>query len=360
MKIINHQVNGLQLSQRHEDGYMNLTQMAKNNGKKINDYLRLDTTKAFIDELSTVTGIPASGNNGLIQIRRGGNDKNAQGTWGHPKVAINCATWCNTKFAVFVTNLVFDWMTTGQNSISSQPNPTNADLLSGLEELEKLIISIRSQARAVHTCAHQPVDELLAKSLHSLSHHQLSAIASAVHQMQTLKELGNMTAELPVLAEIKTIRARSTRTITQKKQLVSVNIKLPVSQKRWLSTTAQIIRQNNLQPLPPGERVYPQHLIEVAVELLQHSTVDLDSAYSIFGDLDESLAKTNFKIIREQQEWLADMAQMIRNNCSVPTLPAERVYPQHLIGVAIDLLQNVDVDWGQIKNVEELREHLNL
>ena len=330
---------------------VNAVKMAQANDKKINDYLRLETTKAFIDELFLVTGIPVSK---IIQVRKGRGNRVEQGTWGHPQVAINCAQWCSAKFAVMVSNWVVQWMTTGQNPISSQPIPTNVDLLSGLEELEKLIISIRSQARAVHTCAHQPVDELLAKSLHSLSHNQLSAIASAVHQMQTLKELGNMTAELPVLAEIKSRKARSTQTITQKKQLVSINIKLPVSQKRWLSTTAQIIRQNNLQPLPSGERVYPQHLIEVAVELLQHSTVDLDSAYSIFGDLDESLANTNFKMVQEQQEWLADMAQMIRNNCSVPTLPAERVYPQHLIGVAIDLLEAADVDWGQIKNVEDL------
>ncbi|MGL5833123.1 MAG: KilA-N domain-containing protein, partial [Waterburya sp.] len=293
------------------------------------------------------------------QIQRG-KPAHLQGTWGHPQVSINCGQWCSPKFAVLVSKWVFDWIITGQNPISSQSMGNPIDLLSGLEELEKLIISIRSQARAVHTCAHQPVDKLLAKSLHSLSHNQLSAIASAVHQMQTLKELGTMTAELPVIPEIRTIQARTTQTAQQKKQLVSVNIKLPLSQKRWLATTAQVIRQNNLQPLPPGERVYPQHLIEVAVELLQHSAVDLDSVYSIFWDLDESLAKTNFKMVRSQQEWLADVAQRIRNNCSVPTLPAERVYPQHLIGVAIDLLQNVDVNWSEVKNVEELKEHINL
>jgi hypothetical protein len=60
MKIINHDVNGLQLSQRHDDGYLNLSQMAKANGKLIADYLRLDTTKAFLDKLSMVMGIPIS------------------------------------------------------------------------------------------------------------------------------------------------------------------------------------------------------------------------------------------------------------------------------------------------------------
>ena len=54
------------------------------------------------------------------------------------------------------------------------------------------------------------------------------------------------------------------------------------------------------------------------------------------------------------------MAQMIRNNRFIATLPSQRVYPQHLIGVAIDLLQNVDVDWNEVKNVKQLREVLKI
>jgi hypothetical protein len=63
--------------------------------------------------------------------------------------------------------------------------------------------------------------------------------------MQTLKELGVMTAELPVSSQMKTIQAQPIHTLQKQKQLVSVNIKLPVSQKRWLATTAQTIRDNN-------------------------------------------------------------------------------------------------------------------
>ena len=87
MKIINHQVNGLQIGQRSEDGYINLTRMAKANSKKINDYLRLETTKAFVNELFLVTEIPVSK---IIQVRKGRGNRVEQGTWGHPQVAINC------------------------------------------------------------------------------------------------------------------------------------------------------------------------------------------------------------------------------------------------------------------------------
>lgn len=202
MKMIIHDVNGVQLSQRHDDGYLNLTQMAKANNKLIADYLRLDTTKAFIDKLSTVMGIPISGKNGLIQIRKGGNNKNAQGTWGHPKVAIHCAMWCDTEFAVFVINLVFEWMTTGNNPISQQSTGKPVDLLTELEQLENLVISIRSQARTFHTGSHQPADDFLVKSLHTISHNQLNIINSAIQRLEKLKRVAEMNSELEINADI--------------------------------------------------------------------------------------------------------------------------------------------------------------
>jgi hypothetical protein len=68
----------------------------------------------------------------------------------------------------------------------------------------------------------------------------------------------------------------------------------------------------------------------------------------------------NIKIRKNQKDWLADTASQVRENNLEPVPPAERVYPQHLIGVAIDLLEAAGVDWDEVKNVEELREQLNL
>jgi hypothetical protein len=74
----------------------------------------------------------------------------------------------------------------------------------------------------------------------------------------------------------------------------------------------------------------------------------------------EELVTVNIKIRKDQKEWLTDTASAVRNNNTDPVPPSERVYPQHLIGVAIDLLQNMNVDWDEVKNVEELKEQLNL
>ena len=74
----------------------------------------------------------------------------------------------------------------------------------------------------------------------------------------------------------------------------------------------------------------------------------------------EKLVTINIKITRSQQEWLTSTARQVRDNNLEPVLPGDRVYPQHLIGVAIELLQAAEVDWSQVRNVEELRESLNL
>lgn len=68
----------------------------------------------------------------------------------------------------------------------------------------------------------------------------------------------------------------------------------------------------------------------------------------------------NIKIKKSQKDWLAETASQVRDNNSDPVPPALRVYPQHLIGVAIELLQAADVDWTGIKTVGDLQKALKV
>ncbi len=56
------------IEQRAEDGYINATAMCKAAGKKMNDYTRLSTTSAYLEELSADTGIPVTE---LLQVVQG-------------------------------------------------------------------------------------------------------------------------------------------------------------------------------------------------------------------------------------------------------------------------------------------------
>jgi hypothetical protein len=74
----------------------------------------------------------------------------------------------------------------------------------------------------------------------------------------------------------------------------------------------------------------------------------------------EKLATVNIKITRSQQEWLADTARLVRDNNDEPVPPADRVYPQHLIQAAIDLLKAAEIDWGQVRSLDDVKAQLNL
>ena len=60
-----------------------------------------------MEELSLDIGIPISN---LVQVVRGRGDRVEQGTWVHPRVAINLGQWLSPSFAVKVSEWVFDWM----------------------------------------------------------------------------------------------------------------------------------------------------------------------------------------------------------------------------------------------------------
>ena len=108
---------------------------------------------------------------------------------------------------------------------------------------------------------------------------------------------------------------------------------------------------------PESETIEPE-LIETKPEPVK--TTKSKAKVGKKAQKKEQLVTVNIKIRKSQKEWLADTASTVRENNTEPVPPSQRVYPQHLIGVAIDLLQNVNVDWAEVKNVEELRKHLNL
>ena len=98
-ELVPHSYQGALIQQRASDGYINATAMCKAAGKKWNDYARLSTTSAFMSELSSVAGIPATE---LTHSIQGGNP-DLQGTWIHPQVAIHLAQWLSAAFAVRVS-----------------------------------------------------------------------------------------------------------------------------------------------------------------------------------------------------------------------------------------------------------------
>lgn len=114
LALIPHKVENSLINQRAMDGYVNGTAMCNAVGKKLNDYSRLSTTKAFLKELSMSTGIPAD--QLTFATMDGPNER--RGTWVHPDVAINLGQWCSPKFTVAVSQWVKEW-------VSNKAKPQN-------------------------------------------------------------------------------------------------------------------------------------------------------------------------------------------------------------------------------------------
>ncbi len=100
------------------DGMINATVLCKAANKRIYDYLRLESTEAYLQALSRKTGQHVKD---LIRSNIGGNHS---GTWIHRKVAYNLAQWCDPNLAV----QVFDWFTT-DNIVQNKIKHINSTLV---------------------------------------------------------------------------------------------------------------------------------------------------------------------------------------------------------------------------------------
>lgn len=121
LDLIHHEANGSVIDQRPKDGYINATALCIAGGKKWSHYWGNATTQAFIAELESDAGIPASV---LVQSTKGGA---LQGTWVHPLVAIHLGQWVSAKFAVMVSRWVSTYLSGGEVQAAPKALPVHLE-----------------------------------------------------------------------------------------------------------------------------------------------------------------------------------------------------------------------------------------
>jgi hypothetical protein len=115
--LTNFDYNGIEITRR-DDGYYDGSAMCKANEKLIADWLRLKSTKAYIQEMATVMGIPIAQ---LVDKKQGNFTGEKQGTWIHPSLAINLTRWISPQFAVWCDAHIFNLINTGSTSLDIDP-----------------------------------------------------------------------------------------------------------------------------------------------------------------------------------------------------------------------------------------------
>ena len=92
-----------------ESEYVNATDMLRSYPiKRMNDFLKLDSTIAFIHAMKSDSEISRITENEPITIIKGNySDGRSQGTWMHRILALRFAAWLNPEFELFIYK-VFD------------------------------------------------------------------------------------------------------------------------------------------------------------------------------------------------------------------------------------------------------------
>jgi KilA-N domain len=94
------------ISQRPSDGFVNLTEMARTQEKRVSDYLELEITQKRIQALAKhLQVLPSS----LVIKTRG----RTGGSWAHPQIAIDFAQWCSVDFWVRATSALVSVVLSG-------------------------------------------------------------------------------------------------------------------------------------------------------------------------------------------------------------------------------------------------------
>jgi hypothetical protein len=112
--------NGHAIQRRQADGYVNASAMCRAGGKRWNHYQANDRTQDYIHALAADAGIPATGNEGLIRSIQGGRPE-LQGTWIHPRLAVDLARWISPQFAVWMDGWFLEQFTTPLPTTNRHP-----------------------------------------------------------------------------------------------------------------------------------------------------------------------------------------------------------------------------------------------
>jgi hypothetical protein len=155
-KIVPLQFEGINISVRESDGYVNLTQMCKAYDKRLDNWLRLKTSKAEMDALSDSLRSEES----LLEVVKGKfSDSREQGTWGHPLLAVKVARWISPQLANWLDAHSYVLMSDGKTSLDIDPFERMQEILSDLRLDVDHAIAIDDRFEMVETYAHWSLEE---------------------------------------------------------------------------------------------------------------------------------------------------------------------------------------------------------
>lgn len=171
---------GTAITRRQADGYVNATAMCQANGKRWNHYQENERTRAYVDALRQhLEWIPENPNAHISPCKESpelvvsikGGTPDLQGTWIHPRLAIDLARWISPQFAVWMDGWFLESLnrpqqpqqhtlplTPGIHVVAS--NPRQANWLWGLAVEQHVSSALMTQIAADNSRRSQPSYQL--------------------------------------------------------------------------------------------------------------------------------------------------------------------------------------------------------
>jgi hypothetical protein len=157
--------HGTAIERRQADGFVNATAMCKAGRKRLNDYLRAERTQEYIRALAAsvvpekhyaaaVAGNPVTAS-GLVDIRQGGQP-HLQGTWVHPRLAVDLARWISPAFAVWMDGWFLESLTQPQPQRPALPKGVHVVADTHREACQLWWDAIRSEVSGALACRLNP------------------------------------------------------------------------------------------------------------------------------------------------------------------------------------------------------------
>ncbi len=83
------------------DGWLHATEIAERFGKEPAQWLRLDSTKEYIERLSERMDKSNMGKSHITLVKTRRGNTSTSGTWLHPKLAVKFARWLSVDFEIW-------------------------------------------------------------------------------------------------------------------------------------------------------------------------------------------------------------------------------------------------------------------
>jgi hypothetical protein len=120
---------------RKADGYINVTKLCADGGKRYSNWSRLDSAKSFVDEVCSATHIRATEILHSINGGRGEISDTIKGTYAHPYLVPHIASWVSPKFAVMVSQITNNYIVREYERTIEQKDDKIDELQKKLDEM---------------------------------------------------------------------------------------------------------------------------------------------------------------------------------------------------------------------------------